>query len=162
MSQDNSTMPNDEQILNAIQDVMKGKPVYEVAGWTADQINSLYAKAYHLYKTGAYEEAMKIFRPLLVMDSTDNRIWMGFAACAQMLRQYDEALKGYGYASLLDPENPKPFFHAMECHIALGNLAEAKTAGEYVVGVATDKPELAKILARTQLLLKAIEEKLQS
>jgi tetratricopeptide (TPR) repeat protein len=103
---------------------------------------------------------MKIFRPLLVMDSTDNRIWMGFAACAQMLRQYDEALKGYGYASLLDPENPKPFFHAMECHIALKNYSEAKTAGDYVVGVAEGKLEHEKMLARTKLLLKAVEARL--
>ena len=85
MSQDNATMPTDDQILQAIQDVMKGKPVYEMAGWTTEQINAVYTNAYHLYKAGSYEEAMKIFRPLLVMDSTDNRIWMGFAACAQML-----------------------------------------------------------------------------
>ena len=160
MSQDNATMPTDDQILQAIQDVMKGKPVYEVAGWNTEQINALYTNAYHLYKAGSYEEAMKIFRPLLVMDSTDNRIWMGFAACAQMLRQYDEALKGYGYASILDPENPKPFFHAMECHIALKNYAEAKVAGEYVVGVAEGKQENEKMLARTKLLLKAIESRL--
>jgi type III secretion system low calcium response chaperone LcrH/SycD len=160
MSQDNATVPTDEQILQAIQDVMKGKPVYEVAGWTTEQINAVYTNAYHLYKAGSYEEAMKIFRPLLVMDSTDNRIWMGFAACAQMLRQFDEALKGYGYASLLDPENPKPFFHAMECHIALKNYAEAKVAGDYVVGVAAGKPEHEKMLARTKLLLKAIEARL--
>ena len=160
MSQDNATMPTDDQILQAIQDVMKGKPVYEVAGWNTEQINALYTNAYHLYKAGSYEEAMKIFRPLLVMDSTDNRIWMGFAACAQMLRQYDEALKGYGYASILDPENPKPFFHAMECHIALKNYSEAKVAGDYVVGVAEGKPEHEKMLARTKLLLKAIESRL--
>jgi len=160
MSQDNATMPTDDQILQAIQDVMKGKPVYEVAGWTTEQINAVYTNAYHLYKAGSYEEAIKIFRPLLVMDSTDNRIWMGFAACAQMLRQFDEALKGYGYASLLDPENPKPFFHAMECHIALKNYAEAKVAGDYVVGVAECKPEHEKMLARTKLLLKAIEARL--
>jgi len=160
MSQNTSTLPTDDQILQAIQDVMKGKPVYEVAGWTTEQINALYANAYHLYSTGAYEEAMKIFRPLLVMDSTDNRIWMGFSACAQMLRQYEEALKGYGYASLLDPENPKPFFHAMECHIALKNYSEAKTAGDYVVGVAEGKPEHEKMLARTKLLLKAVEARL--
>ena len=160
MNQDNATMPTDDQILQAIQDVMKGKSVYEMAGWTTEQINAVYTNAYHLYKAGSYEEAMKIFRPLLVMDSTDNRIWMGFAACAQMLRQYDEALKGYGYASILDPENPKPFFHAMECHIALKNYSEAKVAGDYVVGVAEGKPEHEKMLARTKLLLKAIEARL--
>ena len=160
MNQEDTTMPNDEEVLEAIKQVMNGKPVYEVAGWTTEQINDLYAKAYHQYKSGSYEEAMKIFRPLLVMDSTDNRIWMGFAACAQMLRQHDEALKGYGYASLLDPLNPKPFFHAMECHIALKNYEEAKTAGEYVVGVAEGKPEHEKMLARTKLLLKAVEARL--
>lgn len=159
MNTENDTTKIDEQILQALQDVMKGKPMYEVAGWTADQINALYANAYHLYKTGAYEEAMKLFRPLIVMDSTDNRLWMGFGATAQMLREYDEALKGYGYATLLDPENPKPFFHAMECHIALKNYAEAKAAGEYVVGVAEGKAEHEKMLARTNLLLKAIEAK---
>jgi type III secretion system low calcium response chaperone LcrH/SycD len=160
MNTENDTTKTDEQILQALQDVMKGKPMYEVAGWTSDQINAIYTAAYHHYKTGSYDQAMKLFRPLIVMDSTDNRLWMGFAATAQMLRQYEEALKGYGYASILDPENPKPFFHAMECHIAMKNYEEAKAAGEYVVGVVEGKPEHEKMLARTKLLLKAVEARL--
>jgi type III secretion system low calcium response chaperone LcrH/SycD len=157
-----NTAITQNDITKAVEDVLNGKPVYEVAGWSRDQIDALYSAAYHHYQTGSYEEALKIFKPLLVMDSTDNRVWLGYASAAKMLKHYEDALKAYGYASILDPMDARPFFHAMECHIALGNLAEAKTAGEYVVGVATDKPELAKILARTQLLLKAIDEKLQS
>ena len=160
MIQDNSNSTTNEPILKSIQEVMKGKPVYELAGLTSQQVNAVYATAYEHYSAGSYEEAMKIFRPLLVMDSTDNRIWMGFAACAQMMSQYEEALKGYGYASVLDPQNPKPFFHAMECHVAMKNFAEAKVAGEYVLGVAGDKPGDEKMIAHTKMLLKALEERL--
>lgn len=147
-------------ITKAVEDVLNGKPAYEVAGWSKDQIDALYAAAFNHYKAGSYEEALNIFKPLLVLNSTDNRVWLGYAAAAQMLKNHLDALKAYGYASMLDPMNPRPFFHAMECHIALKNFEEAKTAGEYVVGVTTDKPEHAKILARTQILLKAVEEKL--
>lgn len=151
-----------EDITKAVQDVLNGKPMYQVAGWSTDQIDALYSAAYHHYQTGAYEEAIKIFKPLLVMNSTDNRVWLGYGAAAQMLKNHDDALKAYGYASLLDPNDPRPFFHAMECHISLKNFDEAKTAGEYVVGITTEKPEHAKILARTQLLLKALAEKVSA
>lgn len=162
-----TTQPSDpkiteEDLAKAVQDVLSGKPLYEAAGWNAEQVQSLYTTAYHHYTSGSFQEALEIFKILLVMNSMDNRVWLGFGASAQMLKKHEEALKAYGYASLLDPMNPKPFFHAMECHIALKNFEEAKTAGEYVVGVTTDKPEHAKLLARTQLLLKAIETKLSA
>lgn len=159
MSTTTPTPISQEDITKAVQDVLNGKPMYEVAGWSTDQIDALYSAAYHHYQTGAYEEALKIFKPLLVMNSTDNRVWLGYGAAAQMLKNHDDALKAYGYASLLDPNDPRPFFHAMECHISLKNFDEAKTAGEYVVGITSEKPEHAKILARTQLLLKALAEK---
>ena len=162
MSTTAPTQISQEDITKAVQDVLNGKPMYQVAGWSKDQIDSLYSAAYHHYQTGAYEEALKIFKPLLVMNSTDNRVWLGYGATAQMLKDHEDALKAYGYASVLDPNDPRPFFHAMECHISLKNFDEAKTAGEYVVAITTDKPEHVKILARTQLLLKAIAEKLSA
>jgi type III secretion system low calcium response chaperone LcrH/SycD len=161
MSHNTETNKLTENDINkALEDVLNGKPVYEVAGWSQDQIDALYSAAYNQYRAGAYEEALNIFKPLLVLNSTDSRVWLGYAAAAQMLNNHEDALKAYGYASLLDPMDARPFFHAMECHIALKNYDEAKTAGEYVVGVTTDKPEHSKTLARTQILLKAIEEKL--
>lgn len=162
MSTATPTQISQDDITKAVQDVLNGKPMYQVAGWSKDQIDSLYSAAYHHYQTGAYEDAIKIFKPLLVMNSTDNRVWLGYGAAAQMLKEHEDALKAYGYASLLDPNDPRPFFHAMECHIALKNFEEAKTAGEYVVAITTEKPEHAKILARTQLLLKAVTEKLSA
>jgi type III secretion system low calcium response chaperone LcrH/SycD len=162
MSTTTPTPISQEDITKAVQDVLNGKPMYQVAGWSTDQIDALYSAAYHHYQTGAYEEALKIFKPLLVMNSTDNRVWLGYGAAAQMLKDHEDALKAYGYASLLDPNDPRPFFHAMECHISLKNFEEAKTAGEYVVGITSEKPEHAKILARTQLLLKALAEKVSA
>ena len=150
----------EQKIQSAIQDVMNGKPLYKVAGWTEDQVNTVYTAAYNHYKTGSYEEALKLFRPLIVMNSTDTRVWLGFAASAQMTKNYKDALEGYAYASILNTEDPTPFFHAMECHIALKNFYEAKTAGEYVVGVCEKKPGYEKILDRTKVLLKAIEARL--
>jgi len=162
MSTTTPTPLSQEDITKAVEDVLNGKPMYEVAGWSTDQIDALYSAAYNHYQTGAYEEAIKIFKPLLVMNSTDNRVWLGYGAAAQMLKDHEDALKAYGYASLLDPNDPRPFFHAMECHISLKNFEEAKTAGEYVVGITSEKPEHAKILARTQLLLKALAEKVSA
>lgn len=162
MSTTTPTPISQEDITQAVKDVLNGKPMYQVAGWSTDQIDALYSAAYHHYQTGAYEEALKIFKPLLVMNSTDNRVWLGYGAAAQMLKDHADALKAYGYASLLDPNDPRPFFHAMECHISLKNFEEAKTAGEYVVGITSEKPEHAKILARTQLLLKALAEKVSA
>jgi type III secretion system low calcium response chaperone LcrH/SycD len=153
----------EEKLTRAIEDVvLNGKPVWQICGWKEDQIEGLYAMGYHYFEAGAYEEALKVFKPLVLLDSASARNWTALGAVTQMTGAYESALESFGYAAALDPENPRPFFNALECHIALKNHAKAKEAAEYILAIASGKPEHAALLARAKVFLAALEAKSQN
>lgn len=63
------------------------------------------------------------------------------AACHQMLGQYDDAILCYGFASLINLEDPLPIFHSIECYIALKKNSDALSALEALLTLTNNKPE---------------------
>ena len=53
---------------------------------------------------------------------------MGLAACYQMQKDYQAALKAWAVASILSERDPLPHLHASECYLALGSEVEGKKA----------------------------------
>lgn len=103
---------------------------------TPEAIESLYSFAFGFYQNGKYEEAIRFFRFLTVADATTKKHWMGLGASYQMQQQFEKALQSYGFAGLLDPQDPQAPFHAAECLISLAELtraAEALEAAEQLV-----------------------------
>jgi type III secretion system low calcium response chaperone LcrH/SycD len=139
--------------------LFEGKPMWEVCGWNAEQIEGLYNTGFHLYQSGAYDEAMNVFRPLALLDSGEARNWIALGGCHQMKKEYEQALEYYGNAAIIDPSNPRPIFNALECNIALKKYPEAKSSAEYLIAIASDKPEYASLVVRAKVLLGAIESK---
>jgi type III secretion system low calcium response chaperone LcrH/SycD len=140
--------------------LFEGKPMWEVCGWNADQIEGLYNTGFHLYQSGAYDEALNVFRPLALIDSGEARNWIAMGGCHQMKGEYQQALEYYGNAVMIDPNNPRPVFNALECNIALKMYAEAKSSAEYLIAIASDKPEHSSLVVRAKVLLGAIHSKI--
>jgi len=91
-------------------------------------VETLYTLAYNAYEVGHGEKALDAFRELIVLAPFETRFWMGFAASAQILERYEEALRGWAYVALLEPEDKTPHLHAAECLTALGQHEEAEKA----------------------------------
>lgn len=140
--------------------LFEGKPMWEVCGWNAEQIEGLYTTGFHLYQSGSYDEALNIFRPLALLDSGEARNWIALGGCHQMKGEYEQALEYYGNAVMIDPSNPRPVFNALECNIALKKYPEAKSSAEYLIAIAADKPEHASLVVRAKVLLGAIQSKI--
>ena len=150
-----------ELLTKALEGVLfEGKPMWEVCGWSEEQIEGLYNTGYHLYQSGAYDEALNVFRPLVLLDSGEARNWIALGGCHQMKGEFEQALQFYGNAMMIDPANPSPVFNALECNLALKKYPEAKSAAEYIIATATDKPEHTALLVRAKVLLGAIESKI--
>jgi type III secretion system low calcium response chaperone LcrH/SycD len=150
-----------ELLTKALEGVLfEGKPMWEVCGWSEEQIEGLYNTGYHLYQSGAYDEALNVFRPLALLDSGEARNWIALGGCHQMKGEFEQALQFYGNAMMIDPANPSPVFNALECNLALKKYPEAKSAAEYIIATATDKPEHTALLVRAKVLLGAIESKI--
>lgn len=96
-------------------------------------LEALYALGHQLYGQARYDDAAAVFEYLTVQDHTMPRYAVGTAASLQMLGRHELALGYYGYASLLDPLDPKPVFHGCECLLAMGDVVQAREGLESVL-----------------------------
>lgn len=83
-----------------------------------EDLHVLYSLAYSLYQAGDYLQAREIFHQLAYLKPIKQKYWMGLGACFQMERSYDEALKAWSMAAILDESDPTPHLHAAECYFS--------------------------------------------
>lgn len=117
-----------ERLVAAANSLMKGEPLKIEKGIDDAQLNAVYSLAFSYYSTGRYDEALKLFKFLVLFDHLSQKFWIGLGATQQMLKHYDEAIAAFAQASLLDIENPKPMYYAAICHIAKGDKVSAASA----------------------------------
>ena len=70
-------------------------------------------------------ESTKIFADLVTNNPNDKSSWFGLAASLQEEKIYDIAIYAWGVSSLLDMDNPYPYFHAAECLLSMKNIKGA-------------------------------------
>ncbi|MFA6915933.1 MAG: tetratricopeptide repeat protein [Parachlamydiales bacterium] len=99
-----------------------------VSPFSPEAESALYAVAFDNYNNGHYDQSLYLFKLLTWQNKEHRAGWMGYAASLQMTKQYEDAIAAYGYAALLDPNDPYVHFHAAECYFALKNLEKAMQA----------------------------------
>ncbi len=102
----------------------------QLKGVTNDELEAVYSLAFSYYRTGKFEEALKLFQFLVLFDHLNAKYWFGLGAVQQVLKDYQGAVVSYGYCSFLKLDNPKPQLHAAECFLALGDKRNAASALE--------------------------------
>jgi type III secretion system low calcium response chaperone LcrH/SycD len=140
--------------------LQKGASIKDVLGIADASIESVYGQAYLLYNTGRYRDAAEIFRLLIMLNSTEPKYLMGLAACYHMLKEYLSAASTYNLVSIIDPNNPIPYFHASDCYIHTGDKTAAAVMLEMAVKRAGDKPEFATLLQRAAITLDALKKEI--
>lgn len=132
--------------------------IKDIIGLSDESAESIYSQAYLLYNTGKYNDAAELFRLLIMLNATEPKYIMGLAACFHMMKEYDGAASAYSLVSIVDAENPIPYFHSSDCYIQLGDRASAIVALEMAVKRAGDKPEFAMLKERAQITLQALKK----
>ena len=117
-----------ERFVEAANSILKGEPLKIAKGIDDAQLNAVYSLAFSYYSTGRYDEALKLFKFLVLFDHLSQKFWIGLGSTHQMLKSYDEAIKAYAQAAILDLNNPKPMYYAAICHIAKGDNVSAASA----------------------------------
>lgn len=132
--------------------------IKDILGVSDESAESVYGQAYLLYNTGRYRDAAEIFRLLIMLNSTEAKYLMGLAACYHMLKEYQSAASTYNLVSIIDPNNPIPFFHASDCYIQIGDKVTAAVMLEMAIQRANNKNEFATLLERAKITLEAIKK----
>jgi|GEM_PF-714920 len=133
----------------------------EATGLDPQFLESLYAQAYHLYNTGKYIDAAHIFRTLILMNSMEFKYVLGLAACHHLLKEYENAVKIYTICSVLDPQDPLPYYHSSDCYIQQQDFVSALICLEMTLKMAGKRAEFAKIKERSALSLEGVKEQLK-
>ena len=117
----------------------EGKSIFEIRGLTQQNIESLYLVAHTLYMEGRYQEACPLFQLMAFYDHYDKRAWMGAASCLEQLKDYKTAIRGYACASMLDPENPDPVYHSLNCFLELDDIPQSINALDVIISLVNHK-----------------------
>lgn len=136
------------------------KAVKDTLGINDETAEGIYGQAYLLYNTGRYRDAGEVFRLLVMMNATEPKYLIGLAACYHMMKDYQAAGSTYNLASIIDPENPIPFFHASDCYLQLGDKVSAASMLEMAVKRAGAKPQFATLKQRAEITLDTIKKEL--
>ena len=108
--------------------IEKGSTLKQMRGITNEELEAVYTLAFGYYRTGKFNEALKLFQFLVLFDHLNAKYWMGLGAVQQVLKDYQNAVLAYGYSSFLNLDNPKPQLHAAECFLAMGDKRSAASA----------------------------------
>lgn len=135
----------------------KGQTLGPLLGNSRESQEALYTVAYRLYRQGKYESAERLFAFLLLNDHLDRRYYLAYAACAQMQRQYDRALRYYSMAHMLDKTDPRPLLHMSECFMALSDFDKVRTLLTFGLIQARHHAEHHAQVPRLEALLASLE-----
>jgi len=149
-----------ETVAAQVVDVFShGATLKAVHGYTDEEFDALYALGYNFYNQGKFAEALQAFGFLLMHDQMERKYYKAFASCQQMLKRYEEAVRNYSMASILDMTDPEPTFHTAECMVALNMPEEAKQALGFVIKDTEGRPEYAAMAERAKAMIQVLEQR---
>ena len=120
-----------DKLAEGIKSLVRDNATLKQAkGVTNGELEAVYSLAFGYYRTGKYDEALKLFQFLVLFDHLNAKFWFGLGATQQAVKDYQGAVASYGYCSFLNLENPKPQYHAAECFLAIGDKRNAASSLE--------------------------------
>jgi len=153
----------EESITNFSSKMLKqGLSPKDAMGISSQVLEGIYAQAYRLYNTGKYPEASHLFRTLIIMDPTQAKYVLGLGACFHMLKEYRNAISTYTMSSIIDGQNPIPYYHSSDCFIQMKDYLSAIVSLKMAIKYAGDKPEYAKLKERALLSLESIVQQMET
>lgn len=87
-----------------------------------------YVKGSKFYQNKQYDEAILIFKTLVIQYPTESKYWFSLASALQGKKEDQAALKAWSMTALLSEEDPYPHYYASLCYIRLDNKKDAAKA----------------------------------
>ena len=139
----------------------KGFAPKDIFNITSGQMEGMYAKAYNLYQSGKYKEAIQIFRLLIMLTPNESKYSLGLAACFHMMKDYDNAIETYTMYSVLNPDDPIGYFHISDCLLSTNEKMSAIVALEMAIEKA-NSPQFKILKDRAVLTVENLKKELES
>lgn len=135
--------------------VHKGITLKDIEGISDEQMEEMYACAYHFYQERKLDEAESLFKLLCMYDLTNANYVIGLGAVHQFRKNYQKACDFYALAYVMADDNFLPMMYGGQCQLLMGNSGRALQCFDTVVKKCSDQ----SLVAKAQLYMKAIKEK---
>jgi len=127
-SADSQKEPPKTATAEVIEQLYAGISIGEIIGFDENSSDALYSMGYAFFMQGNFEEALKYFQYQLFFNHFDKRAAIGAGSCLCELGRFEESLKPFGVALLLDENNdPNICIQIAKSLMMCGKKAEAKT-----------------------------------
>jgi tetratricopeptide (TPR) repeat protein len=110
-----------------VEQLYAGSTIGEIIGFDEKSSDALYTMGYSYFMQGNFSEALKYFQYQLFFNHFDKRAAIGAGSCLFELGRYEESLKPFGVALLLDENNdPNIPLQIAKSLLMFGKKSEAK------------------------------------
>lgn len=133
-----------------------GVTVASLRGISPRRLEAYYALGYNAFRCGRLQDAQLLFSFILMNNHLDGRTHKALGLTFQAMRQFEQALKSYGAASLMAMTDPEPPVRIAECLLALGRIDEASGALDFADGTFKRRPD-ERLSQRVAALRAAIQ-----
>lgn len=98
---------------------------------------------------------------LTTIEANQAKYVLGLAACHHMMKNYQSAIDTYLVQSILEPENPIPFYHMSDCYLAMKDPYSALMVLDMTVKKAGNKPEFKTLKDRATLTMENLRKEIK-
>ncbi len=124
-----------------------------------DVIARIELEALRLFRQLAYQQAHPFFQFLAASRPHFAMYWNTLGACSMQIELYEEALRAYGIATTICPEDPRPYFFSAYAYNKLKNSHDARLCLLQVLDLCKGKNEWQKIEEQAAQFLHYINER---
>lgn len=142
----------------AFESVVSGISLVQQGQISQTDVEALYALGFNYYCQKNFAKAEGIFEYAVRFDPYHLGIVNGLAAARKVQGKYDDALKAYALAGLLDLSDPKPSFYAAECFFAKQQWAACNDALDAALGLAEDDDKYKKLCTQIEKMKTNLKE----
>ncbi|WP_444933254.1 SycD/LcrH family type III secretion system chaperone [Microbulbifer sp. JTAC008] len=138
----------------------QGGTLADLLDMKPEELKTIYALAYQKYQNCNYQEALPLFQLLCQCNHMESKYLLGLGATRQALSQFELAGEAYSLAAIVNPFDPRPSFHAAECHLALENWMQAGSGFEMTMLRCEGKPEFETLNKKAMSKFSSVKKKL--
>lgn len=133
-------------------------PLKDAMGLNPQVFDNIYNMAYQMYNTGRFEQSLQLFRLLVTLDITNLKYLMGVAGSLHMLKDYKGASEVYFILATLNPQDPVPYYHAIDCYLQLGMPEVAIAATKSCIKECGKDPRFQQMKQKLEVMLEGLLE----
>lgn len=146
-----------EEMQQIIQDAYRNEDsIAELINMPEALIEKMSQEGTDHYKNHAFDKALPYFQFLATAQSNAQPHWMKLGAIWMQLNSFEEALKAYAVASIIEPEDPLPYFFSAFCYSKLEKQTDMKLSLQQVLVLCDNKPYYNELKTEASFFLQSL------